>query len=169
MMADAKMNALMTAVSGAVTVGIAATAVMDGWAIFQKRVFGVPPLDYRFVGRWIGNFPQGRFRHDAIMQAPAVKGEIALGWAAHYLIGIVFAAVLVLVWPEWLQSPTLLPALIVGIGSIVAPFFILQPGLGAGIAASRTPRPWLSRFRSFVAHTSFAIGLYVAGSILPLT
>jgi hypothetical protein len=103
------------------------------------------------------------------MQAPAVKGEIALGWAAHYLIGIVFAAVLVLVWPEWLQSPTLLPALIVGIGSIVAPFFILQPGLGAGIAASRTPRPWLSRFRSFVAHTSFAIGLYVAGSILPLT
>lgn len=157
------MNTLMTSILGAVAIGIAATAVMDGWAIFQKRVFGVPSLDYRLVGRWIGNFPQGRFRHDAIRQAPAVNGEVALGWAAHYSVGIVFAVILVFAWPEWLRSPTLLPALVVGVGSIVAPFFILQPGLGAGIAASNTPQPWRSRFRSLVAHMSFAVGLYVAG------
>ncbi|WP_246673889.1 DUF2938 family protein [Mesorhizobium sp. B2-7-3] len=29
----------------------------------------------------------------------------------------------------------------VGIGSIGAPFFVMQPGLGIGVAASRTPKP----------------------------
>jgi Protein of unknown function (DUF2938) len=40
--------------------------------------------------------------------------------------------------------------------SVAVPFFIVQPSFGAGIAASRTPKPWLSRFRSFVAHMSRA-------------
>jgi Protein of unknown function (DUF2938) len=153
----------MMSILGAVFVGIGATAAMDGWAIFQKRVFGVPSLDYRLVGRWIGHFPQGRFRHEGIGKAAVVQGEAALGWVAHYVIGIAFAGILIYAWPEWLRYPTLLPALIVGIASIVAPFFILQPGLGAGVAASRTPQPWLSRLCSLVAHASFAVGLYLSG------
>ncbi len=153
----------MTGVLGALFVGIGATAVMDGWAVFQKLVFGVPSLDYRLVGRWIGHLPGGRFSHGDIAKTPMVRGEAALGWMAHYVIGIVFAAILVCLWPEWLRHPTLLPALIIGIGSIVAPFFILQPCLGAGIAASRTPQPWLSRLRSLLAHTLYAIGLFVSG------
>jgi hypothetical protein len=151
---------------GAVAVGVSATAIMDLWAITQKRLFGVPSLDYRLVGRWIGHFPQGRFRHDGISKATPIAGEAVVGWAAHYMIGIVFAGLLIGLWPGWLQDPTLLPALTIGVGSIVAPFLIMQPGLGAGIAASRTPKPWLSRFRSLVAHTSFAIGLFVSGVLI---
>ncbi|TCP89758.1 hypothetical protein C8J31_102939 [Rhizobium sp. PP-CC-2G-626] len=151
---------------GAVSVGIGATAIMDGWAVAQKRLFGVPSLDYRMVGRWIGHFPQGRFRHEGIGKAAPVRGEAVMGWAAHYVIGIVFAGLLLGVWPDWLRDPALMPALIIGVGSVVAPFFILQPSLGAGIAASRTPKPWLSRFRSLVAHTSFAIGLFVSGILI---
>ena len=151
---------------GAVAVGIGATAIMDLWAITQKRLFDVPSLDYRLVGRWIGHFPQGRFRHDGIGKAVPIAGEAVIGWTAHYMIGIVFAGLLIGLWPGWLHDPTLLPAMIVGLGSIIAPFFIMQPGLGVGIAASRTPKPWLSRFRSLVAHTSFAIGLFVSGILI---
>jgi len=156
-------SGLATGILGAVVVGIGATAVMDGWAILQKRLFGIPSLDYRLVGRWIGHFPRGRFKHDGISKADVVRGEAMLGWTAHYMTGVFFAGILLLVYPEWLRHPTLLPALFVGIGSIVAPFFIMQPGLGAGVAASRTPRPWLSRLRSLVAHTSFGAGLFLSG------
>lgn len=151
---------------GAVAVGVGATAIMDLWAATQKRLFTVPSLDYRPVGRWIGHFPQGRFRHDGIGKATRIAGEAAIGWAARYIIGIVFAGLLIGIWPGWLRDPTLLPALIVGVGSIFAPFFIMQPGLGAGIAASRTAKPWLSRFRSLIAHISFAIGLFVSGIVI---
>jgi Protein of unknown function (DUF2938) len=42
------------------------------------------------------------------------------------------------------------------------PFFIMQPGLGAGIAASRTPKPNASRLRSVVSHFVFGVGLYAS-------
>jgi Protein of unknown function (DUF2938) len=158
---------VLKGVVGVVAVGIGATAVMDVWALLQKQLFGVPSLNYRLVGRWIGHFREGQFIHDNIGKAAPVAGEAALGWAAHYAIGVLFAGIAVWIWGlDWLRMPTLLPALIVGIGSILAPFLILQPGLGAGVAASRTPQPWLSRFRSFVAHASFAVGLYLAARVV---
>lgn len=147
----------------AVLIGAGATAVMDLWAIFQKRVLGMQSLNYAMVGRWLGHFPSGRFAHDNMAQAAPVRGERALGWAAHYAIGIVFAGVLLAIWGlAWARQPTLLPALIVGIGAIVAPFFIMQPGMGFGIAASKTPRPNTARLRSAITHTVFGIGLYLS-------
>jgi len=159
-------NELAKGILAAAAVGIGATAIMDGWAIVQKRLFGVPPLDYRLVGRWIGHFPQGRFHHDGIGKAAPVRGEAVIGWVAHYAVGVAFAALLLALWPNWLRHPTFMPALVIGIGSIVAPFFIMQPALGAGIAASRTPKPWLARFRSLVAHASFALGLMASGVLI---
>lgn len=137
----------------ALAIGVGATAVMDAWALVRKRCFGVPPLDYALVGRWLGHLARAR-----------VPGERAIGWAAHYLIGVAFAALLLaLRGVGWAGEPTLAPALAVGIGSVAAPLFVMQPAMGAGIAASRTPRPGAARFHSIVAHAVFGVGLYGAG------
>lgn len=103
-------------------------------------------------------------RHAPIAASPRVPGERAIGWAAHYLIGVAFAALLLaLRGVGWAGEPTLAPALAVGIGSVAAPLFVMQPTMGAGIAASRTPRPGAARFHSIVAHAVFGAGLYGAG------
>ena len=145
-------------------VGVGATAATDLWAIARKRLFGLAPPDYGLVGRWLAHMTRGRFRHDAIARAPAVRGERALGWAAHYGTGIAFAALLpALFGPAWLREPTPGPALFVGVGTVAAPFLLMQPGMGAGIAASRTPRPAAARVQSLATHTVFGLGLYAAG------
>ena len=147
-------------------VGAGATAVVDLWAIARKQLLDIPPPNYRLVGRWLAHMARGRFRHDAITAALPVKGEGVIGWTAHYLIGIAFAAILLGIWGlEWIQHPSLGPALIVGIGTVAAPFFVMQPGMGAGIAGSRTPRPAATRFHSLVTHAMFGFGLYAAGWI----
>jgi hypothetical protein len=46
--------------------------------------------------------------------------------------------------------------------TVAAPFFILQPALGLGIAASRTPSPARARLRSLISHLVFGFGLYLA-------
>jgi hypothetical protein len=154
---------LMDYVVGTLLVGTGATAVMDLWAIARKRLLGTPAPDYGLVGRWLGHMLHGRFRHDAIAAAPPVRGERLIGWTAHYLIGIAFAALLPGIWGfAWLQNPTLAPALIVGIGTVAAPFLLMQPGMGAGIAARRTPRPNAARLQSLVTHAIFGLGLYAA-------
>jgi hypothetical protein len=64
---------------------------------------------------------------------------------------------------DWARHPTLGPALLVGIGTVAAPCLVMQPGMGAGVAASRTPRPGAARLQSLVTHTVFGVGLYAAG------
>lgn len=150
-------------------IGVGATALMDLWALARKRWFDIPSLDYRLVGRWIGHFPSGTFSHPSIMTAAPKKQEALVGWTAHYAIGIIFAAALPVAWGTgWLQSPTLFPALLVGAVSVSAPFLIMQPAFGFGVAASKTPTPWTTRGRSLSAHGAFGVGLYLSAKILAL-
>jgi hypothetical protein len=145
-------------------IGVGATAVMDVWGIARTSLLGIAAPNYGMVGRWIAHMPRGRFIHDSIAAAPPVSGERVIGWAAHYLIGVVFAAVLIWFWGiAWLQYPTLVPPLIVGIATVAAPFLLMQPGMGAGIAGSRTPRPAATRLQSLITHAVFGLGLYVSG------
>ncbi len=144
-------------------IGVGATVVMDLWALILKHFFGIPSLNYGLVGRWLGHFPKGQFAHKNIAQTPAVRGEQILGWAAHYAIGVGFAGLLLAIWGvEWARQPSLLPALIIGVCTVVMPFFVMQPSFGMGIAAAKTPKPNTIRLRSLGAHTVFGLGLYIA-------
>jgi hypothetical protein len=148
------------------SIGLLATALTDLWAITRRRLLGIPLPDFGLVGRWIAHFSNGRFRHERIAAAAPIAGERLIGWTAHYLIGISFAALLpATCGAQWLEHPTLAAALLVGIATVAAPFLLMQPGMGAGIAASRTPRPAAARFQSIVTHAIFGLGLY-AGALI---
>lgn len=150
-------------------IGVGATAVMDLWGLARKPLLGIAPPNYALVGRWIAHMIHGRFRHDSIAAAAPVRGEHIIGWTAHYLVGIAFAALLIGIWGlAWVQQPTIGPALAVGIGTVAAPFFLMQPGMGAGIAASRTPRPGSARLQSLITHAVFGLGLYATGRVVHL-
>lgn len=77
----------------ALLVGAGATVAMDLWATLLRQ-FGIPSLNFDFLGRWLGHLPKGRWAHASIAQATPVKGERVLGWCAHYSIGVSFAALL---------------------------------------------------------------------------
>lgn len=127
-------------------IGAGATLVMDGWGVVRKRLLGMPAMDYGLVGRWLAYLPRGRFRRERIAASPPVRGERLIGWTAHYLTGIAFAGVLLALWGiDWARNPTLAPALIVGIGSVAAPFLVMQ-----------------ARVQTLVTHTVFGLGLYAA-------
>ncbi len=149
----------------AVLVGIIATAFMDVVALSQKLIFSQQSLNYAMVGRWLGHVAQGRLVHRPIMASDPVPAERLLGWSAHYLTGVVFALFfLAVVGRDWLEAPSLLPAIAFGILTVLAPFLILQPGMGAGLAARLTPEPRAARLKSVFAHLSFGIGLWVAAN-----
>ena len=158
----------MEIITHALVIGTGATAIMDLWLAFLRR-WGVPSLDYALLGRWIGHFRHGRFKHENISSAAPIRHERTIGWSAHYGIGILFAALLLVIWgPAWLESPTLGPALIVSTATLVAPFLVMQPAMGAGFAASKTPRPHVARLRSLVTHTVYGIGLYASALLWAL-
>lgn len=143
-------------------IGIGATALMDLWLLLLKRL-GLPGLNFAYIGRWAGHGLRGRWTHAAIARSAAVAGERALGLGVHYAVGVAFAGLLVgLYGLRWLHAPTWGAALAVGMGSVVAPLFIMQPAMGAGVASSKTATPMRNCFRSLANHTVFGAGLYLA-------
>jgi hypothetical protein len=145
-----------------VLIGIGATAFMDAWLSLLKRM-GVPTLNFALIGRWVGHLRRGRFAHAAIGKSEPIPGELAWGWLTHYAVGVAFAGLLVATQgADWIRNPSFLPAILVGMSTVAAPLFVMQPAMGAGFAASRTPTPVKNCFRSLANHTAFGLGLYLA-------
>jgi hypothetical protein len=147
-----------------VFMGFGATLTFDLWALFLKYAFKVTPSNFCLLGRWILYMPEGIFRHATIVSTPQKNGECTVGWIAHYMTGIMFAVgFIAFAGDSWLQRPVLIPALLFGVTTVAAPFFIMQPAFGFGVAASKTSNPLQTRLRSLMNHTAFGIGLYIFG------
>ena len=154
-------------VVSAVVIGIGATIAMDLWAVVLQLVLRIPPSNWGMVGRWVGHFPKGQFVHSSIAQAAPIRGELAIGWIFHYLTGITYGVLMLAIWGlDWARQPTLAPALVLSLAALVAPFFLLQPGMGLGVAGSKTPNPTATRVRSVLNHIVFGLGLYVTAVLM---
>ncbi|MCW5863647.1 MAG: DUF2938 domain-containing protein [Anaerolineae bacterium] len=146
----------------AILIGLGATLTFDLGGQLLKVAFQIPPSNICLIGRWFRTMPEGQLRHANIASSPPKRAECAIGWIAHYLIGITLAVVFVaLAGDNWLQQPTLLPAVVFGVVTVLAPLAIMQPLFGLGFAASKTPNPAQARVRSLMNHTAFGVGLYV--------
>lgn len=147
--------------AGVVAAGLGATAILDLWLLLQRRL-GIATLPMALIGRWSSEVFRGRFAHAAIRQVAPVRYEAALGWTVHYAVGVMFAAALPIVaGAQWFTAPTPGPALGIGIASAVLPAFVMQPAMGFGMAASRTPTPFRNCLRTLVNHTVLGLGFYV--------
>lgn len=146
-------------------VGLGATAVMDLWALLLQRL-GVPGTRFAMIGRWVGHLARGRLAHASIAKAAPIAGEQALGWLTHYAVGVAFAALFIgLQGTAWLQQPGFVTALGFGLVTVAAPWFVMQPALGAGVANARTPTPALNCLRNLANHAAFGAGLYLTARL----
>jgi len=149
-----------------IVMGIAGTLAMDVWARVLHVVFGQPLSNWGKPGRWLAQVFRGKVFNDDINAVKPVQGEVLLGWGLHYVVGIAYGVAFVLLaGPEWLAAPTLLPVWAFSVVTIVFGWFLLQPGMGLGWAASRTPAPWKTRCMGLVAHSAFGLGMW-GGALL---
>jgi hypothetical protein len=137
--------------------------------MFLRRAFDVRSLNYCLLGRWVLSMADGVFVHPNINDTPRRALECPVGWSAHYTIGAGFGLLFALLVSEaWFAGPTLIPALLFGIVTVLVPFFTLQPALGLGVASSKAPDPTRARLKSLTTHTVFGLGLYLAALLLHL-
>ena len=143
---------------------------MDAWALIQNRVWRLPMPNWAMPGRWFAHLFKGKMFHEDIGQADEASGELVLGWLFHYGVGVIYGIVfLLIVGSTWLMEPDFLTAWIYAIATIAAGWFILQPGMGLGWAASNTQTPWKSRGLGLIAHTAFGLGLWGSGLLIGST
>jgi Protein of unknown function (DUF2938) len=145
----------------AIVAGIVATLATDLW-LWLLQIFGVPPANWALVGRWVAWMPRGVFMHRPIAATPSVRGELAIGWGFHYVVGIAYAALYLIITRLMLASgPTLISALVFALALLAVPWLVMQPALGLGFFAAKTPHPGVTRIISISGHAAFGLGLYL--------
>jgi hypothetical protein len=150
--------------TSAILMGLGATLTFDLWALFLKHAFRITPSNLCLVGRWLRHLPEGTLMHQNIVSSPRMSAECTVGWIAHYMIGVTFAiSFVMLAGGNWLENPTPLPAFVFGAVTVLAPFLIMQPAFGFGLAASKVSNPRQARLRSLMNHLAFGGGLYLFG------
>ncbi|WP_086054173.1 DUF2938 domain-containing protein [Pseudoruegeria sp. SK021] len=151
---------------GILFIGLLGTAIFDLWVRLIAKLQSAPMPAWALPGRWFGHLARGKFRHDRIADATPIPNETAIGWIGHYAIGILFAAIVV-IWggPGWLSAPTFAKPFVVGVVTVLAGWLIMSPGMGNGIAGSRTPNPPRLRALQVLAHVVFGLGMWCAALI----
>ncbi|SRR6266567_480272 len=143
-------------------IGIVATLTADTWQRLLHAVVGLPPVNWGLIGRWVAWMPRGVFVHRPIAATPMVHGEVAIGWAFHYVVGIAYAALYLAIIELGLGSgPSIVSALALALALLVAPWFVMQPALGLGFIAARAPNPAATRAINVSVHAVFGLGLYL--------
>ena len=147
----------------ALLIGVIGTLISDLIIVGMNRLFKTSSLDFSWVGRWFLYMMKGQYQHHTILQSPAIEGEKPFGWLMHYVIGILIAWIMLLLYNNVFTGINpYLYALIFGVITVIFPFFIMQPAFGFGVMASKTPFPKIARMRSLLSHLYFGIGLCFA-------
>jgi hypothetical protein len=111
------------------------------------------------IGRWIGYLLRGKFRHTDILQTPPLRGELVLGLAAHYLIGIVLTLVYLGLLVVAHARPTALSAILYGTATTVFPWFLMFPSQGMGWLGRDAPGDAHLARVSLFNHIIFGLGI----------
>ncbi len=65
-------------------------------------------------------------------------------------------------------ATVVLDALVLSLLMLAAPFFLMDPAMGGGFAASRSANPTAARLRGLMNHTVFGVALYGAARLAAL-
>lgn len=149
-------------------VGVFATAMLDLWAMALNRAIGAPVTNWAHVGRWVAGVRSGTLCHTNIAAVSPAPHERLLGWSTHYIVGVIYAVLYFGVLAAAGEPPGISSATLFGIVTVLAPWLILQPGLGIGYFAANAPKPNRTRALNLLSHLVFGIGLYVGATVAML-
>lgn len=147
--------------------GAIATAFADLWQQTVKYVSGLPPTNWSIVGRWVAGFRAGAFLRPTIAADAAVPGESAIGWAFHYGVGVIYAAIFIYAGLALGRPTGLAGALAFALVTLAAPWLVLKPALGLGMFGHRAARPWRDLALTATTHLAFGFGLFAGAHVVP--
>ena len=149
-----------------VSIGILATLFMDLFSIINKKLFKITPLNYAIIGRWVLHWKSCKFAHNNIMQTQTLKNELVLGWIIHYITGVSWTYLYFVMCTYFSYEINLLNTIIFTSITTLLPFMVIQPFLGFGFFAYKTPSPIHSIRNSLIAHITFGVGIFYSYKIL---
>jgi hypothetical protein len=155
-------RSLMDLIIAAVMIGVVGTATMDLGNLLFARLGVISRVDLRMLGRMARGWARGRVRYGDPSEMGRTRNEAVYGFVTHYSIGVGLSILYLLGWELLVggpASPTI--AVLYGIATTVASWFLVYPSMGFGMLGLRSPEGWKAALSSLSNHLFYGLGLAV--------
>ena len=143
--------------------GIVGAVLMDMTEAYAAKIGLTSGVKIALVGRWFIGLTRGQLVHANILQSKSMRGEIAIGWAFHFLVG---GGCVALLYPAFLQNSVfslpdnhLSSGVVFGLATSLFPWLILLPSFGWGLFGQNGPRGSNALLSSMVSHIPYGLGV----------
>jgi len=153
----------MNLILSGIVAGIIGTTVMDLMNNLVARTGLLLKIDMLILGRMAAGWTHGRFLYKHPDEMEQVPGEMIYGYLTHFAIGIGLAMPFIAFWELLFENPiTPFGAIMYGISTTAASFFLVYPSIGLGVCGTKHPER-IKAFASPLAnHFFYGVGLAIA-------
>ena len=152
-------GALVSGVGG----GVVATVTMDVGMVLAARlapaVLASDKIGPEMIGRWAAGLARGKWWHEDISAEQPVRGEVWLGFAAHYFTGIVLTGSTSRPRAAVPVGPGVPGAVAYGVATSVLPLLLMYPSMGYGCCGRRSGDARSLVWTMLAGHVGFGVGI----------
>ena len=142
--------------------GLFATIIFDLYQLSLNYAYGIEKPKWNLLGRYFLGYKEGKFIRETLIDDEELYNELFWGYFFHYLIGILYGIVFVILNFSLFDYPSILLAYIFGFSTVLGAWCFLMPfAYNLGFFASKSEQRANLLVQNLIAHFVFGTGLFI--------
>ena len=142
--------------------GLFATIIFDLYQSSLKYAYDIEKPKWNLLGRYFLGYKESKFIRKNLIDDEELDNELFWGYFFHYLIGILYGIVFVILNFLLFDYPSILLAYIFGFSTVLGAWCFLMPfAYNLGFFASKSEERVNLLLQNLIAHFVFGTGLFI--------
>ena len=142
--------------------GLFATFIFDLFQSSLNYAYGIEKPKWNLLGRYFLGYKESKFIRKTLVDDEKLDNELLWGYFIHYLIGIIYGIVFVILNFLLFDYPSILLAYIFGFSTVLGAWCFLMPfAYNLGFFASKSEERTNLLAQNLIAHFVFGTGLFI--------
>ena len=147
--------------------GLFATFIFDLFQSSIKYAYGIEKPKWNLLGRYFLGYKESKFIRKTLVDDEELDNELLWGYFFHYLIGIIYGIIFVILNFLLFDYPSILLAYIFGFSTVLGAWCFLMPfAYNLGFFASKSDLRFKILSQNLIAHFVFGTGLFIGFYII---
>ena len=152
---------------GGIFSGVIATLLFDLFQISITYAYGINKPKWDLAGRYFIGVSRGKYIQEDLVNEPTEHIELIVGYSVHYLIGIIYGIIYVIINSLFMEEPSLIFALVIGFLTVLGSWCLMMPyAYNSGFFASKKENQKQILVQNLLAHFVFGVGLFLGYVII---
>ena len=142
--------------------GLFATIIFDLYQLSLNYAYGIEKPKWNLLGRYFLGYKESKFIRKTLIDDEELDNELFWGYCFHYLIGIIYGIIFVILNFLLFEYPSILFAYFFGFSTVLGAWCFLMPfAYNLGFFASKSPQRINILVQNLIVHFVFGTGLFI--------